>query len=268
MPQKILTFVLALTACIVRADDIGVFYALDADFEALKSEAVVARQPAKIGEHQVQILLLGKHKVYATKMGSGAVETALAGEAMLGSFHCDRAFSIGPVGALSDGLESSKWYEVHSVVAYQKGSWTSSGFQLSKLSRLDNVSVRDIALKMPQLFKDLEPISVASGEIFISSTRYREEMRSVTHADAVDMNLFGLTSACVAHHVPLLSWRIVSDEADDNAAEDFRKFTQRYDGAGGKAVAELIRNLPANPNSPESYPALQKLLKPNDTPKK
>jgi hypothetical protein len=38
------------------------------------------------------------------------------------------------------------------------------------------------------------------------------------------------------------------------------KFVVAYDGAGGKAVAEIIKNLPANPNSPAAYPNLNNLL--------
>ena len=54
--------------------------------------------------------------------------------------------------------------------------------------------------------------------------------------------------------------RVASDCADDNASEDFKKFVADYDGAGGKAVAEIIKNLPPNPNSPEAYPNLRKIL--------
>lgn len=104
---------------------------------------------------------------------------------------------------------------------------------------------------------------MASGEIFVASDRYRQEFHDKTKADAVDMNLFGLLAVCGDHHVALTNWRIVSDKANDSASEDFRKFVESYDGAGGKAVAELIRNLPPNPNSPQAYPELQKLLQPN-----
>ena len=117
-------------------------------------------------------------------------------------------------------------------------------------------------LAIPARFQKAKEISVASGEVFVASGSYRQQLREQTHADAVDMNLFGLLTVCADHHVLLLNWRIVSDRADDSAGEDFRKFTQTYDGAGGKAVAELIRHLPPNPNSPESYPELQKLLQP------
>ena len=243
------------------ADEIAFFYALDADFQALKSEAAATRQPVKIGDRSVQVLSLAKHKIYAVKMGSGAVETTASAQAVLARFRCDRAFSLGPVGGLSDELEIGKWYRVVSVVPYQKGSWTGSGFQPNKDSANTGEEDALAKLALPKLFSGLKPITVASGEIFIASSDYRQQLREQTRAEAVDMNLFGLLAVCAGHHLPLINWRIVSDKADDKAGEDFRKFTETYDGAGGKALAELIRNLPPNPNPPKSYPELDKLLK-------
>jgi nucleoside phosphorylase len=261
VPTKILTLMILLTAPLVYAEDIAFFYALDADLQALKAEASIARQPIKVGDHNIQVLNLARHKIYAVKMGSGAVETAISAQALLAKFRCDRAFSLGPIGALSDELQIGKWYRVSSVTAYQKGSWTTSGFQLNKASAMSLPGEKESQLALPAFFQNLKPVAVASGEIFIASNNYRQQLRETTGAGAVDMNLFGLVSVCSNHRVPLINWRIVSDKADDNAGEDFRKFTQTYDGAGGKALAELIRNLPPNPNSPQSYPELEKLLK-------
>ena len=260
MTQKLVMLIFSLFATTLLADDVAFFYALDADFQKLKAEASVSRQPVKVGGRSIQVLSLGKHKIYAMKMGSGAVETATSAQALLTKFRCDRAYSLGPVGALSDHLEIGKWYLATSVVPYQKGSWTSGGLQLGK-SIESPAAEGPLKIPLPNLFRDVQSITVASGELFIASNKYREQLREITKADAVDMNLFGLTTVCMDHHVQLLNWRVASDKADDSAPEDFRRFTQTYDGAGGEALAELIRNLPPNPNSPETYPALQKLLK-------
>lgn len=263
----ILSLVTALTVATAVADNVAFFYALEADFQKLKSEGTVARQPIKIGSRSIETIVLGKHKIYCVKMGSGTVETAVSSQALLSRFRCDRAYSLGPVGGISDDLQIGRWYVIGSVTNYQKGNWTNSGFQLGKES-MSKSSETTEKVTVPSLFREIPSISVASGEVFVASTRYREELRERTKAVAVDMNLFGLITVCNDHHVPLTNWRIVSDKADDNASTDFRRFVETYDGAGGKAVAELIRNLPPNPNSPQSYPNLQKLLQPNETPKK
>jgi nucleoside phosphorylase len=256
-------FLVSFPLC-VEADSVAFFYALEADFVALRGSGVSIAKPTKVGGRSIQVLTLGRHKVYAVKMGSGAVETAISGEALLSRFQCDRAYSLGPVGALSADLQIGKWYDVGLVVGYQKGSWTRTGFQLKQEANATAAfRAGPTQTAVPALFQHLRSITIASGEVFIASTTYREQLHSQTNAEAVDMNLFGLIAACANHHVDLVNWRVVSDKADDNAAEDFRKFTQTYDGAGGKALAELIKNLPPNPNSPETYPELEKLLRPN-----
>ena len=103
--------------------------------------------------------------------------------------------------------------------------------------------------------------------MFIASEQFRKELQEKTQAQAVDMNLFGLLSALEsyssAYGLPHIALRVVSDDADDSAAQDFKKFVTNYKGMGGAIVAQLITNLPSNPNSPDTYPALKKLLKPS-----
>ncbi len=246
-------------ACQVSADNVAFFYAVEKDFETLKAQAQPVGQPIKVGNRSIAVLQIKAHKVYAVKMGSGAVETAASAQALLARIKCDYGFSVGPVGALSDKLKVGSWHRVGETVSYQKGSWTKSGFQLSESSSLV-LKYETNKFKLPELFERLDTIKVASGEMFIAADNFRSQLRDTTGCDAVDMNLFGLVTVCNDHRLPLVCWRVVSDKADDNASEDFRKFVSSYDGAGGKAVAEGISNLPANPNSPESYPNLKKAL--------
>lgn len=249
---------LSLAHLPANADTVAFFYALDKDFETLKAEAQSAGQSIKVGSRTIPVLMLSSHRVYAVKMGSGAVETAASAQALLARVHCDEAFSVGPVGALSGKLQVGAWYQASEVISYQKGSWTKTGFELSENAsrKLTNAPPKNL----PELFQKLTDIKVASGEIFVASDNYRAQLRETTGADAADMNLFGLVTVCADHQLPLTCWRVVSDHADDNANEDFKKFVANYDGAGGKAVAEIIKNLPANPNSPDDYTNLRKIL--------
>ena len=169
--------VLLLASSVTRADEVAFFYAIDADFRSLKDQGSVTSKPVKIGDRSVQVLTFGKHKIYAVKMGSGAVETAASAQALLARFRCDRAFSLGPVGGLADELEIGKWYRVASVVPYQKGSWTGSGFQPNKDSASTGEEEALAQLALPKLFSGVKPITVASGEIFIASSDYRQQLR-------------------------------------------------------------------------------------------
>jgi nucleoside phosphorylase len=243
----------------LKAETMAFFYALDADYQSLRDAAQPARQSLKVGSRNIAVLELGPHRIYAVKMGSGAVETAASAQALLARVQCDLAFSVGPVGALSDSTATGTWYRVSEVVSYQKGTWSKVGFESapSAVTRPNSDLAR---LNLPDVLTNTPAIKVASGEIFVASDHYRTQLHQTTGAEAVDMNLFGLLTVCADHQVPVYAWRIASDRADDHASEEFRKFVATYDGAGGKAVAEIIQNLPANPDSPESYPNLKQLL--------
>ena len=89
----------------------------------------------------------------------------------------------------------------------------------------------------------------------------QDRLQALTQADAVDMNSYGLALVCADHGVPLFSWKIISDRADEEAAEAFKAFTANYSGEGGKALAEVLQSLPPNPNDPSSYPAIEKILR-------
>ena len=107
---------------------------------------------------------------------------------------------------------------------------------------------------------------MAAGEQFVSSMGNQDRLQALTQADAVDMNSYGLALVCADHGVPLFSWKIISDRADENAAETFKGFVASYAGEGGKALAEIVSALPANPNDPRSYPAIEAALKEADAP--
>ena len=250
-----LAFFLTLAS---RADTVAFFYALDKDLETFKAQARPVGQALKVGGRSIAVFQLNLHRVYCVKMGAGAVETAASTQALLARIPCDEAFSVGPVGMLSDALKAGSWYRVDQIIPYQKGSWSKAGFQASPAISLKDEGTNKVIL--PELFEKAGPLRVASGEMFIASNNYRQQLQEMTGAEAVDMNLFGLATVCLDQHVPLLCWRIVSDRANDDASEDFQNFVGHYDGAGGKAIAKIIQTLPANPSSPDSYSNINRLL--------
>ncbi len=240
-----------------RGDSIGFFYALDADLQGLKTRAQEMGQSTTVGTRPIQRLQLGTHTIYAVKMGSGAVETAASAQALLTRHRCDWAFSLGPAGALSAGAQTGGWHRVDRVMAWQRGKteWP----WVTDWSRLP-------VTNLPAPLQTTSTVSVASGEQFIDATGERDRLQATTQADAVDMNSFGLALVCADHAVPLFSWKIISDRADEHASEAFRAFITAYSGAGGKALAEIIQMLPANPNDPATYPAIEKLLRETQPP--
>ena len=242
-----------------KGDTIAFFYALDADLQGLKTAARELGQSTSVGTRSIQRLRLGSHTVYAAKMGSGAVETATTAQALLARNRCDCVFSLGPAGALAETVETGKWYKVSRVVAWQHAS--SSSASPSDYPSWDTDWSRLPATNVPPPLGTAANLTVASGEQFISTTGDRDRLQALAEADAVDMNGYGLALVCADHGVPLFSWKIVSDRADEDASETFKAFIASYAGEGGKALAEIIQSLPPNPDDPSTYPAIEKALR-------
>ena len=153
--------VLAIHCMPAKGDAIGFFYALESDLQGLKTLAHEAGPSTQIGSRSIQKLQLGTHAIYAIQMGAGAVETAASAQALLSHFRCDWALSLGPAGSLSDAAETGRWYRVGRVVAWQSGK--SDQTWNTDWSRFP-------VAHPPELLQAAPSISLASGELFISTT--------------------------------------------------------------------------------------------------
>ena len=244
---------LMLLICGVRAAigaQLAFFYALEADRTALEAKGGPAGPPVEVGSRTIHRLRLGPHRVLAVRMGSGCLETALSAQALLARFRCDAAYSIGPAGALNEHLVTGTWHRVERVYAWQQA-----------MGNVRELGARTNWVAANALLHPAPALTLASGEEFIDSTPERERVQALAQADAVDMNLYGLALACQDHRVPLVAWKIISDHADEQAADDFRAFRAGYDGAGGAALADLILTLPPDPADPLSHPAIERALR-------
>lgn len=264
MPPTI--FGICMFACCYWGDasTIGVFYALDGDVAALQKAGATQVRNFTVGATSVQQLGLDGHTVYAVRMGSGCVQTSLAVHALLAKQKCDLVISVGPIGDIRGDLEIGTWYLVNEVVAWQRGSQDETGFRLHADARMA-IPKHPLQEDTGGVLAGLPTVGVASGEVFIASDEFRAELASRSGCSAVDMNLFGLLSVLQSHGIVGIHLRMPSDKADSKAGEDFRRFADAYDGAGGRMAAEIIRALPPDATSPQAHEALRGLLTASDS---
>jgi len=233
----------------VSARNIAFLYALDKDLTVLKTLGK-SEKALPIGNRKASIIHVGPNTVFAIKMNSGSIETAVSTQALLSRERIDVAFSTGPAGALKANLSRGEWLAIRSCLSYQAGSHTMSGHVLPE---------PDVLFENPQEL-NLPLAAIASGELFIASDEKKQEIIQQTDADLIDMNTAGLSTACKSHSVPLYCIRIVSDLADNQASKDFADFVQEYDGVGARLFFEWLKKLPPDETDPSSHPHLKKIL--------
>jgi len=254
---RLVVVLLTLTGCCVHADDIGVLYALDADWQKLKGDT--AASVNTVGDTVIQTVKLGPHSVRGVRMGAGNVETAINASRLLAKFPCDWVVSLGPAGALRVDLPAGALFVAKEVVGYQRGTWSGQGWSLSPAAQI-KPQLPGVMLQQSFPWKNADKIVLASGDAFVANRQERDNIRTMTGADSVDMNSFGAALACDKGKVPLLVLKFRSDAADEDAAEDFKKFIAAYNGHHGIQLRDWIATLPPSPESPQAYDNIKRLL--------
>lgn len=232
------------------------FFALEQDWKAFQDELGITSISRSLGGSTIFSASFRGDSISAVKMQAGPVETAISSSLLLAVRSADIALSAGPVGGLSLKVAPRDVGLVADVIAWQK----SGGVELG-----DEVRGRRIRWERWQgIYPERRLFAVASGEVFVGTQELRQQIHEQTGADVVDMNLFGLVSALARFGVPSLHVRIVSDLADENAAEDFRHFVESYQGDLGRSLGRFVRDMPPDKTSPASYPEFEELLLPGD----
>lgn len=237
-----------------RCDSIGFLYALEEDFKVLRGQAPTTT--IAVNGTKIHVFRLGPHRVFATRMGAGNVETALNTANLLAKYPCDWVVSAGPAGTLSTEYVIGDLVRIVKVVGFQRGTWTKGGWILAEAA---TVSLSESVLDLP-LLASAVPDKIASGDAFIANSSISARIRAESGCNLVDMNSFGLAEGCAKAGVPLAIFKIVSDRADESADLDFKNFIATYGGSLGEALREVIINMPVSKSSPDAFENIRKLL--------
>lgn len=250
--RAVIAGLISLTSSAAIAANVGWFYALDADKIAFER---AAGPPVRVislsGGTQIAEYQVANHKLYACRMGSGCVATAVSVSRVAAFRPLDRVISTGPAGAIGENAKQGEWFKIKRVTPWQKSSnqeWVLVPDGSEMTDWPDGPWLR------------LPKANLVSGEAFVASAEQRGELWRKHSADIVEMNSFGLMGALDGMRCKVLILRVVSDRADESAADDFNKFTKGYDGEGGRMVAEIVKSLPLDQNDPAAHESLRNLL--------
>ncbi|MEI8293950.1 MAG: hypothetical protein WCG66_08155 [bacterium] len=237
----------------LRADTIGVFYALDADLKSLRGDSAPTSYSA--GGTHWQSFVLANHRILAAKMRVGSTETAVTVASVLAKNVCDVVVSIGPAGCLDATMSVGEKFKVCEVVGFQRGSWSGAVWGLA------SEAVGECG-NLPVPLSDMwaSGVRMASGEAFVAGDAARDRIHNETGTSAIDMNSFGLLQACKRAGVKPVILRAVSDHAGDAASEEFREFARSYSGEMGTILRGAILQLAPSKENPQAHENLRDLL--------
>ena len=116
----------------------------------------------------------------------------------------------------------------------------------------------------PQIIKG----TVVTGDVFVASDAKKAALHKNLGADAVEMEGAAIAQICWQHSVPCLVIRSLSDSADANASEDFKKYYKIAARNSAALVTRIISQLPyaqsLQPDATNTPSPLQNALNPNE----
>jgi adenosylhomocysteine nucleosidase len=232
--------------------DTAILYALPSELDALRKEIRMVGEPVRIADRQIHVGYRKGEKIILAQSGSGQITAAISTQAVLGRYKVSRLISIGPAGNLSDDWKVGDVVVASEIIHYEAGSEKPGGFILKEPAKMPASYVAECE-RLRQMAKteilrfaqnDNVTARIASGEKFIASRVKRQWLRETFKADAVDMMSAAISRACEANGVPYVMVRVLSDNADEQASEDFATFSRSGERPATPAIAiELLKHV-------------------------
>ena len=92
--------------------------------------------------------------------------------------------------------------------------------------------------------------TIATGDAFVASARMKRELRERLGADAVEMEGAAVAQVCHQSRTPCIVIRSLSDNADNQAAEDLERFYQVAAENAARLVLSAVALMAAEPAHP------------------
>lgn len=218
---------------------IGFLVAMEDEYEPFLSFLGKHECSAKVSGIDFELYTSGDNTIVLGKCGIGEIASAAATSLLIGYFDCEYVVNFGLVGSLN-GRELGSLVCVKDVVHYDCDV-TAFGYALGQPAGSKEVYFKTDAEVRGTLLSHLPAVRLASGDKFISKTEIKNRLVAKFSADICDMEGAGVAITCSRAGVPFTMIKLVSDGADESAAETFRANKSNAFGSAVTLVLSLLQ---------------------------
>ena len=205
---------------------IGIITALAEETLPIHEKLGNLTQASVIAGVSVYEIQTSKDTIYLACSGTGEIRAAQATQLLIDIFDIDAILNFGFVGSLSPSLNIGDLVIVEKAVHSAFDLRYIDGTGLGQYDRRDGLYfyfdqnllnyVRNV---LPVTTK---VVTISSEDAFIASKEKKEERRKLFGADICDMESIGIALVCERNEIPAFCMKIVSDNADAEATQDFK----------------------------------------------
>lgn len=210
--------------------NIGILVAMDGEYDLLLN-ALEGKPDGHIGSHEVHL----------RRSGMGKVNAAVAATNLIRDVHPDCILSTGVAGALDAGLKGLDAVVSREIVYHD--AWYGEGNAYGQIQGFPARFQGDPALLAVAERLGARPGLFCSGDWFVDTDEVHDRIcRDFPDALAVDMESAALAQTCHIHGIPFLSFRLISDTAEDHAGT-WESFWKEVGPTSFRLIRDFLQNL-------------------------
>lgn len=237
--------------------------AFDLELNVIRAETVHPQHETIMGLDFVTGEIRGR-KVVFVEGGIGKVHSTVAAALIIDHFKPSEVIFTGVAGAINPDLKGgdiviAEKTAQHDLIILKQDSFepfrvdnpvTSQKYPDfypadKTLLTLANAAAQTVPFEnigtgshahQPKVIKGI----IVSGDMFVSSSKKKDYLRSFYNADAVEMEGAIVSQICYQQGIPCLVIRSVSDGADENADQDFEQFVGTAADNAAKIVVRML----------------------------
>lgn len=225
---------------------IGIIFADETEFlpfkENMKKKYELSETKKRGREAFVIFVPKGEKTIelHCVQSGIGKVNAASAASFLIADDNVDLMFNLGFAGAvhsLSRGM---------TVVG---SSYCEADFDLTPLGYLPGQKSRnsDRIIKADEELVQLVcripyviPARIGTGDFFLNSTSIKNKIYDEFKIECFDMEGAAIAAVCCDQAVPFAAIRKISDDADDNAGENYKDMANSFDVSLSETMKEIV----------------------------
>lgn len=228
---------------------IGIITALAEEMLPIYQKLGTVLSKDKVRGAEICKIELDGNTVYLATGGVGEINAATTVQLLADLYGAEVILNFGFVGSLNSNIDVGELVIADRVCHYQYDVSVIDNIRVGQYSEnadlyfyLDSALIDRVNV---QLATPLRRVAVASADAFVASAEKKKMLREEFGCDICEMELAGLTIACLRNGIPLLSIKVVSDRADDGAFVSFTDIVKKGLSKYEEIIPSVIETISA-----------------------
>ncbi|MBR2650152.1 MAG: 5'-methylthioadenosine/adenosylhomocysteine nucleosidase [Clostridia bacterium] len=230
----------------MRKYDVGIIGAMEPEIELLVA-SLTSHKVDTVGTLTFHRGKIGKKKVVVVRSGVGKVFAALTAEAMILKYAPRLIINTGVGGGLAAGLSVGDVLVADKLVQHDMDT-SPLGDPKGLISGINKIFFETDNRAAVMVCNIAEKLSlkcrrgtVASGDVFVSTSTLKESIRADFGADACEMEGAAIAHVAYVNSTPCCVIRAISDSADEESTVSYQEFLPVAAKNSASIVLELCR---------------------------